>query len=403
MIELKGKYNTAKVFTDNIESSAISQIIELCNQEFCEDSNIRIMPDVHSGTGCTIGTTMLIRDKVVPNLVGVDIGCGMEVVRILKEDIDFGKLEKFIRNNIPTGSNVRSEEHRFVKRFGLDDLRCKNHINTSRAMLSLGTLGGGNHFIEVGMGAIGDIYLVIHSGSRYLGKQVAEYYQDIAYKRLRDVGDKKRALAERLKKEGRDKDIQEEMKKITKPKVSKSLSYLEGKDFDNYIFDMRLVQAYAEVNRQAIASDIVRYMGWTVIGNFTTIHNYIDTENMILRKGAISAQKDEIMIIPMNMSDGSIICSGKGNSDWNYSAPHGAGRLFSRSEAKARLEMENFEDSMEGIWTTSVCEGTLDESKGAYKPMEAIVDNIGDTVDIIEVVRPLYNLKDKPEKKDYEK
>lgn len=392
MIELQGKYNTAKVFTDNVESEAISQIIELCNQEFVKDSKIRIMPDCHSGAGCTIGTTMTIQDKVVANLVGVDIGCGMLCVELKEKEIDLVKLDIIINKYIPSGFNIRETQHRFTKYLSLDELKCKNFINLDRAYLSLGTLGGGNHFIEVNKDKNGTIYLVIHTGSRYLGKQVAEHYQNIAIKKLSNNDERERIIKE-LKSQGREKEIQNALENFKPLKIKKELAYLEKEDFNDYIRDMKIVQNYAYHNRHAIASDILRYMDLNMEYNFTTIHNYIDIENMILRKGSISAKQDERVIIPINMRDGSIIAIGKENSDWNYSAPHGAGRLFSRSSAKELITLEEFTESMEGIYSTSVNQSTIDESPMAYKPMEEILENIKDTVDVLEIIKPIYNFK----------
>lgn len=394
MIELKGKYNLAKVFTDNIESTAISQIIELCSQDFVQNSKIRIMPDVHAGAGCTIGTTMTIQDKIVPNLVGVDIGCGIAVVNLGNEfDINLEKLDDFIRNNIPSGHNVHEKEQRFK----LNRLKCLNDINHGRALKSIGTLGGGNHFIEVDKDNDDNIYIVVHSGSRYLGKQVAEYYQNKGYKELIDVWNKKKAIIEKLKKEGRQKEIQQELKKINIPKINKQLAYVQGKTFNDYLNDMKIVQTYAYVNRMEMLSSIFQdFLNLDLQCNneyFQTIHNYIDLDNMILRKGSISAQKGEKVIIPMNMRDGSLICVGKGNSDWNYSAPHGAGRIMSRSKAKENVTLNEFQNSMKGIYTTSVNTSTIDESPMVYKPMEEIISNIKDTVEIKKIIKPIYNFK----------
>lgn len=393
MIMLEGKNNNAKVYTDNIENEAISQIIELCNQEFCKDSNIRIMPDVHAGTGCTIGTTMTIKDKVVPNLVGVDIGCGMEIARISEKEIDFNKLDNIIRKYIPSSFDKRSVEHEYCKYINLKDLKCFSSIDISKAKLSIGTLGGGNHFIEMNKDKIGNIYLVVHSGSRHLGKQVAKFYQNLAYRVLKNTKTEKDIIIEKLKKEGREKEIQTELKKIVIPKIRKGLAYLQGKEFWDYINDIKIVQKFATLNRKAIINEIVTKMGFTIEEQFTTVHNYIDTETMILRKGAISAKLNEKVLIPMNMRDGSLICIGKGNEDWNYSAPHGAGRIMSRSKAKEMVSIDEYKESMKGVWSTSVCESTIDESPMAYKPMDEIIRNVKDTVDIIDVIKPLYNFK----------
>lgn len=394
MLELRGKYNSAKVFTDNIEETAVGQIIELCNQEFTKGSNIRIMPDTHAGAGCTIGTTMTVKDKVVPNLVGVDIGCGMALVNLGNEiKIDLKGLDDFIRNYIPSGQEV----HEVQQEFDLTELKCLNQINEDRALKSIGTLGGGNHFIEVNKDNSDNIYIVIHSGSRYLGKQVAEYYQEKAYKELTDLKLEKYNLVLDLKKQGREKEIQNELKKISIPKVNKQLAYVKDNAFNDYIHDMKIVQHYAYENRMQMLNSILNnYLHINLKDNveyFQTIHNYIDIENMILRKGAISAQKNEKVIIPMNMRDGSLMCLGKGNPDWNYSAPHGAGRLMSRSKAKENVTLENFKESMKGIYTTSVNTSTIDESPMAYKPMQEIIDNIQDTVDIVNIIKPIYNFK----------
>lgn len=393
MLELKGKYNTAKVFTDNVEEVAISQIVNLLNQKFIADSKIRIMPDTHAGAGCTIGTTMTITDKIVPNLVGVDIGCGMETVVLKDKNIELTKLDKVIHNNIPAGFSIRNNTHAFLKKLNLDKLRCIKHVNLNRAELSLGTLGGGNHFIELDKDDQGTLYLVVHSGSRNLGKQVAEYYQKEAIKSLENKRKQIRPLIDELKSQGREQEIEETIKKITFLKVDKTLAYVEGSLFEDYLHDMNIVQDYAMYNRKAIVDDIVRLMKLKVSDSFTTIHNYIDSESMILRKGAISAKKGEQVLIPINMRDGSLICIGKGNDDWNQSAPHGAGRLMSRSKAKDNISLKEFKESMEGIYSTTVTKETIDESPFAYKPIEEIVNNIHDSVDIIKAIKPLYNFK----------
>lgn len=365
---LQGKYNTAIVYTENIEPEATRQIIQLCNEAFTEGSQIRIMPDAHSGAGCTIGTTMTITDKIVPNLVGVDIGCGMETVKLKVDNIDLEKLDRVIHAYIPAGFDIRKTPHKYVKEIHLDELKCLRHINQDRAVLSIGTLGGGNHFIEVDRDEDGKLYLVVHSGSRNLGKQAAEYYQNLAYKELKE---KKRT------------------------QITKALAYVSGESFDHYLHDMRIIQRYADLNRKAIISEILRYMGLEreIEEQFTTIHNYIDTEMNILRKGAVRALHGEKLLIPINMRDGSLICVGKGNTDWNYSAPHGAGRLMSRSKAKEMLKLDDFIKSMEGIFSTTVNRSTIDEAPMAYKPMEEIMANIKDTVDVVKVIKPIYNFK----------
>ena len=397
MIILNGKYNSAKVFTDVIEQDAITQIITFCNQPVCEGARVRIMPDVHAGAGCTIGTTMTITDKVIPNLVGVDIGCGMETIKLKEKHIELQKLDKLIYSAIPSGFAVRKKAHRFNEKIDLTELYCYKNIDPLRAELSLGTLGGGNHFIEADKGSDGAIYIVIHSGSRHLGVETARYYQNEAYRRLNKSSDKEvQELIERLRSEGRHKEIQSELKKLKNTKttdVPKHLAYCEGELFEQYIHDMKIVQEFALLNRKAMMDELIKGMGLHVADRFSTIHNYIDTENMILRKGAVSAQKGETLLIPINMRDGSLICTGKGNEDWNCSAPHGAGRLMSRSKAKESFTVSEFKKQMDGIYTTSVNSQTLDECPMAYKSMEDIVDNIGDTVEINDIIKPIYNFK----------
>lgn len=365
MIELKGKYNTAKVFTDTAEQSAITQIVHLLNQEFMAGSKIRIMSDVHAGMGCTIGTTMTITNKIVPNLVGVDIGCGMETVLLKDKRVELAQLDKVVHQYVPSGFDIRQTPHHFNDEINLTDLRCAKHVDLNRAALSVGTLGGGNHFIELGKDDDGRLYLVIHSGSRNLGKQVCDYYQN--------------AAAYSLGRTGKGDD--------------RVLAYIEGELFKDYLHDMAIVQHYADLNRKAIVRELEKRMKFKIVEQFTTIHNYIDMENMILRKGAISAQKGERVLIPMNMRDGSFICTGKGNADWNYSAPHGAGRIMSRKVAKESITLAQYEKVMKGVYTSTVNKSTIDESPFAYKPMEEIVAKIGDTADIVSVIRPLYNFK----------
>ena len=395
-IFIHGTYNEAKIFTDVAEPSAVEQVQAMCDSEVFAGSTIRIMPDVHTGASCTIGTTMTIRDKVVPNMVGVDIGCGMEVVRLKEDHIDFAALDAAVYKNIPAGREVRSAPHPFAQRIDLGGLRCLAAVNVERALCSIGTLGGGNHFIEADCDEEGGLYLVIHSGSRHLGTEVAEYYQKEAYRRL--SGNSRAQIAgliERLKREGRARDIQAEMERAMAQRapIEEAQAYVSGELFDDYIHDMKLVQQFAALNRQAMAHELLRALGLTAVETFTTIHNYIDTDNMILRKGAVSARKGEKLLIPINMRDGALICVGKGNADWNESAPHGAGRLMSRGKAHATLSMEDFRASMAGIFTTSVSEQTLDESPMAYKRMEDIVGNIAPTADIVKVIRPVYNFK----------
>lgn len=397
MLEIKGKYNTAKIFTDIVDQESIAQIMLLCNQEITSDSKIRIMPDIHAGAGCTVGTTMTITDKVIPNLVGVDIGCGMELIKIKERHIELQKLDKLIYQKIPSGFSIREKAHPFIKNIPLKDLYCYKEINILRAEKSLGTLGGGNHFIEADKDEEGNIYIVIHSGSRHLGLEVANYYQREGYHQLN--GSSKAdidALIQQLKAEGRDKEIQKSvaaLKNVKRIHIPKDMAYVQGDLFDKYIHDMKIIQEFAMFNRKAMMDEIIRGMKLHVVEQFTTIHNYIDMEAMILRKGAVSAKKGEKLLIPINMRDGSLICIGKGNDEWNCSAPHGAGRLMSRSKARQSFTVSSFKSEMEGIYTTSVGKQTLDECPMAYKSMDDIVNNIGDTVDIETIIKPIYNFK----------
>lgn len=396
MFEITGMYCTAKIFTDNVEASAQGQILSLCNQPVSEGAKIRIMPDVHAGVGCTVGTTMTVSGRVIPNLVGVDIGCGMEAVRLKEKHIELQQLDKLIRYRIPSGFSVRSGMHRFAKEFDRTQLLCDGNIHVPNLKLSIGSLGGGNHFIEADRGEDGSIWIVIHSGSRHLGVAVAKYYQDQAFRqRSADPKLEEQALIARLKAEGKEQQIELELFELRckrKP-VPQMLAYTEGALTDAYLHDMKLVQEFAALNRRAMMDEIIKGMKLHVEEQFTTIHNYIDLEHMILRKGAVSARLGERLLIPINMRDGSLICTGKGNDDWNQSAPHGAGRLMSRSEAKQCFTVYEFRKQMKGIYTTSVGEGTLDECPMAYKPMDEIVQNIADTVTVGEIIRPIYNFK----------
>lgn len=397
MLEVNGKYNSAKIFTDIVDEASIAQVILLCNQEFSEGRRIRLMPDIHAGAGCTVGTTLTISDKIVPNLVGVDIGCGMETIKIKEQYIELQQLDKLIYTKIPSGFNIREKTHRYFEQVSLQDLYCFKHINPIRAEKSLGTLGGGNHFIEADRDEQGNIYIVVHSGSRHLGLEVANYFQNEGYKVLNGSSkqDEINLIAD-LKSQGKEKEIQRTIKKLKNTKqtnIPKQLAYVYGELFEQYIHDMKIVQQFAELNRKAMMDEIIKGIGLHIEEQFTTIHNYIDTENMILRKGAVSAQAGEKLLIPINMRDGSLICIGRGNEDWNYSAPHGAGRLMSRTAAKESFTVSEFKNQMSGIYTTSVGSSTLDECPMAYKNMEDIVNNIGDTVDIVSVVKPIYNFK----------
>lgn len=397
MIEIKGRYNEAKIFTDVVDSASIAQVQELCNQEFTTGSRIRLMPDIHAGAGCTIGTTMTIKDKVVPNLVGVDIGCGMETIRIRESHIELQKLDKLIHQKIPSGFSIREKAHKYLNDIDLSELYCAKYIDIPRAEKSIGTLGGGNHFIEVDQDEEGNLYVVVHSGSRHLGVEVAKYYQEEGYKVLNHTDDASlELLVVQMKAEGREKEIQKEIKRVKNLKqtnIPRPLAYVSGELFEQYIHDMKIVQQFAMLNRQAMMDEIVKGMKLHVEEQFTTIHNYIDTEQMILRKGAVSAKAGEQLLIPINMRDGSLICIGKGNEDWNYSAPHGAGRLMSRGEAKQSFTVSEFKKQMSEVYTTSVSKATLDECPMAYKDMQDILDNIGPTAEVVKIIRPIYNFK----------
>ncbi len=399
MIEIKGRFNTAVCYTNELEPTAHEQIESVCNEEAFKGSEIRIMPDVHAGKGCTIGTTMTVTDKVVPNMVGVDIGCGMYTVHLGKADIDFAKLDE-AAHFIPCGRNVWEGRQ---ERFDLSALRCyRNLKDTKRLERSLGTLGGGNHFIEIDADEDGNKYLIIHSGSRNLGKQVAEFYQSIAvdlnlgkeeYFKRRDE------IIRTYKEEGRRNEIQAALKQMAKeweakePTMPRELCYLYGSFLQDYLHDVSICQMFAKRNREKMAEILLGRTGLTASEAFQTIHNYIDVDEMILRKGAVSAKAGEKLLIPINMRDGSLICIGKGNADWNNSAPHGAGRLMSRSVAFERLTMEEYEKQMAGIYTTCVNTSTLDESPMAYKSMDEIARNIEPTAEIIAHIKPIYNFK----------
>lgn len=404
MIEIKGKYNTAKVFIDNIENEVKEQLAELCSQPFVEGCSVRIMPDTHAGKGCVIGFTADLKDKVIPNIVGVDIGCGMLTVNLGKIDIDLMKLDEIIHKYVPCGTNVH--EGRIVRFLELQNLKCYRQLkNTKRIERSIGTLGGGNHFIEIDEGSDGTKYLVIHSGSRNLGCQVAEIYQKLAVDLCSGKDDyfiKRDNIIKEFKEKGKRKEIQKELEKLKiqydelLPQYPKDLCFLSGKYREDYLNDMNICQKYATLNRETMADIILSRMfnkNFKEFESFSTIHNYINFKDNIIRKGAISAYKDEKVLIPLNMRDGSIIGIGRGNKDWNYSAPHGAGRLMSRTKAKETLNLEDFKASMKDVFTTSLKEDIIDEAPMAYKPKEEILKSIKDSVDIVEIIKPIYNFK----------
>ena len=403
-----------KIFTDDIEQEAVNQINELLDQGAFKDSKIRIMPDVHAGKGCVIGFTGNLGNKVIPNIVGVDIGCGMLCVELGNIDLDLERLDKIIREYVPSGFEVHDErKYKFLE---LQDLKCYRELkDTKRLERSIGTLGGGNHFIEIDIDEDNNKYLVIHTGSRNLGKQVAEYYQELANQlcnyNIGEYKEKQQELIKKYKEQGRKQEIQsalmdlKEEYKIDHKKIPKDLAYLEGQYREDYLHDMKICQEFAILNRKTIANIILKNIMYYRDGEeplncwdlkddyFETIHNYISFEDNIVRKGAISAKKGEIVLIPMNMRDGCIIGVGKGNDDWNQSAPHGAGRIMSRMKAKETFNLDEYKESMKDIYTTSVNEDTIDEAPFVYKPMQEIIDNIGDTVDIIKIIKPIYNFK----------
>lgn len=361
-LQVEGRYNNAKVFTDKLESGAYKQIMELCDQPFVAGSLIRIMPDVHVGKGCTIGTTMTVKDKIVPNLVGVDIGCGLLAVKLENGTIDFKELDDFIYRHVPSSKNIRKKAHSYAQDIPLDNLKCGKYIDRNRAEMSVGTLGGGNHFIECNRAqSDGALWLVVHSGSRHMGLEIAEHYQQRAVEKH--------------------------------PELPKNLAYVEGQTFDDYLHDMDIARYYAEMNRQAMIDVLCNGPGLKFHQQISTIHNYLDTSAMILRKGAVSARYGEDLILPLNMRDGSLLCVGKGSDDWNCSAPHGAGRLMSRIQAKCELTLDDFKAQMQDIYTTSVHSHTLDEAPAAYKSADDIIRFIDDTLTIVDVIKPLYNFK----------
>lgn len=405
MFEITGKYGTAKVYATTVEEECVSQIYRFMNSPVVENCNIAIMPDTHAGKGSCIGFTQKINKdnpRVNPNMVGVDIGCGMLVLKISAEagrqlfnKPGLEKFDKIMHTKVPSGMNHRSTLHRFAKDFSrIHELIAD--ADYDKELFAMGSLGGGNHFVEIDKDENGDYYIVIHSGSRHLGIAVAKYWENKAVEYHKNNSKVKNDLINKLKKEGREKDIQAEISKIPTVIVSRELSYLEGIDVDGYIHDMDICQEFARLNREAMLDVLVEEMGIKkrhILDKFCTIHNYIDIKNGILRKGAISLQNDELAIIPGSMEYGSLIVKGKGNPDWNFSGPHGFGRKLSRSKAKETLKMEEFKDRMKGIYTTSVCVGTIDESPMAYKSPEEIIPNLADACEIITHISPIYNFK----------
>lgn len=399
MLEIKGQYASALCYASVIEQEAIDQIRRMCDHAFTAGSRIRIMPDVHAGAGCTIGTTMTIVDKVVPNIVGVDIGCGMYTVELGKADVDFARVDE-AAHHIPSGMHVWDRQ---VEPFDLTALRCYHHLrDVPRLERSLGTLGGGNHFIEIDAAQDGTKYLVIHSGSRNLGLQVAKHYQQLAVELHQGKHDRLAArndLIRQYKEQGRQDELQEALRALENsfqaqsPDLPPDLCYLYGAPMEDYLHDVEICQHFARRSRELMAQIILQRTGMEAKSAFHTIHNYINTGEGILRKGAIAAHEGELVLIPINMRDGSVLARGKGNPEWNYSAPHGAGRLMSRSKARETLDMDAYHQAMAGIYTTSVNRSTLDEAPMAYKALEDIIGVIKASVDVIEILKPLYNFK----------
>lgn len=395
-----------KIFTENIEPEALNQVYTLIKQPAFADCKVRIMPDVHAGAGCVIGFTADLGEKVIPNIVGVDIGCGMLTVELGNIDLDLATVDQIIRAKVPSGRNVHEGRPFAFDR--LKELRCYRELkDTKRLERSIGTLGGGNHFIEVDVDEDGTKYLIIHTGSRNLGKQVAEYYQNLAVEIMQGKDElyaKQEQLIAEYKAQGRRKEIQKAIKELHRKfnpnplNIPKDLCYLTGKYREDYLHDMEICQHFASLNRYHIANIIVGDLfgadiAYWKLPMFETIHNYIEFGTNMVRKGAISAKAGEPLLIPINMRDGCILGKGKGNDDWNCSAPHGAGRIMSRSKAKEVVSLKEFEDSMQGIFTTSVGQSTIDEAPMVYKPMAEIVENIADTVEIVKIIKPIYNFK----------
>lgn len=398
-LEVKGKYNSAIVMTDQIEEECVSQLVTLCSQEIFKDSQIRIMPDCHAGKGCVVGFTASIKDRIIPNLVGVDISCSISTYKLDVKEVDFEQLDNVIRKYVPSGMSIRSTVSKLVS----DNLKAKiekvcqeigDENGYNRHLKSIGTLGGGNHFLELNKDKDGYLWLSVHCGSRNFGKKICDFHQDKAIKVYQDRIDAKRVFA---LSQIPPKERQDWIKNhVESDKLPPELRYLDGEDLDLYVEHMKVAEEFATVNHQVIVHEICSHMGWNIVDSIFTHHNYIEflgNREMIIRKGAISAKKGERVIIPLNMKDGSIIGVGKGNEDWNSSAPHGAGRVLSRGKAKSVLSIEEFQDRMKDVWSSCVSESTLDESPMAYKDMNVIIDAIGETVDIVDRIIPIYNFK----------
>ena len=388
MIKLQGKRNSAIIFADKIDKQTKTQISELLREEAYADSKIRIMPDTHSGKNVAVGTTMTVKNRIAPSLVGVDVGCGMEVVFLKEQEIDPEKLDRVIHSLVPAGTKIHGAP---ITSFDFDALHCKDKVNLERALRSIGTLGGGNHFIEVDRTEDSELVLVIHSGSRQLGSDVATYYQDQAY-RYQCKKQRKRARQSYYDDVDATGFLRQKSSSNT-VNVKRETAILEGTLLDEYLHDLNIVTSFADLNRRTMAKIICDNMGLTITDRFSCIHNYIDTEYMILRKGAISARLGERVIIPLNMRDGALLGTGKGNPEWNFSAPHGAGRACSRADAKYAFTVEEFKREMEGIYTTTATEGSIDECPMAYKAPSRIFEFIGETVSDYEIIKPIYNFK----------
>ena len=411
MLEVTGKYNMARIFTDRCDDATLAQITNLLNQPCAQGAKIRIMPDCHAGAGCVIGTTMTVTDKVIPNLVGVDIGCGMLATRLKEKRIDLPRFDSVSQAEIPAGMRMRQSPHSLADTLSVEELACFRksgcHVSPDVFSLSLGTLGGGNHFWELDRDEEDNIWLVVHTGSRRSGKDVAEFYQAQAYERLNDLGEhrrkrlaeEQRAFIGQLREQGREREISKLLPEwiASRPEAKITVPYevawCEGDLLEDYLHDMGVMQRYAALNRRIITETILKKCKLHAEEQFETIHNYIDLEHRILRKGSVSARAGERLLIPINMRDGALICVGRGNPDWNESAPHGAGRLMSRSEARSSISMKAYQEAMKGIYTTCVSKGTLDESPFAYKPMDEIMANIAPTVQTVSRIRPIYNFK----------
>ena len=398
-LEVKGKYNSAIVMTDQIEEECVGQLVTLCSQEIFKDSQIRIMPDCHAGKGCVVGFTASIKDRIIPNLVGVDISCSISTYKLDVKEVEFEQLDNVIRKYVPSGMSIRSTVSKLVS----DNLKAKiekvcqeigDENGYNRHLKSIGTLGGGNHFLELNKDKDGYLWLSVHCGSRNFGKKICDFHQDKAIKVYQDRIDAKRVFA---LSQIPPKERQDWIKNhIDSDKLPPELRYLDGEDLDLYVEHMKVAEEFATVNHQVIIHEICSHMDWNVVDSIFTHHNYIEflgNREMIIRKGAISAKKGERVIIPLNMKDGSIVGIGKGNEEWNQSAPRGAGRVLSRGKAKSVLSVEEFQDKMKDVWSSCVSESTLDESPMAYKDMNVIIDAIGETVDIVDRIIPIYNFK----------